>query len=291
MKWFWLTILIALFAMEATSQSYTDLQEGQIYPANSRVQIATLGIKFQVPQGWKGALPQGSSYFVMDSDDGLATTFLMVDNWTGDQLLQLMSQYIALDEVSGLTPAGQVRNTGGKYLCQYTVNGSMPPLHAYAVGKPGDHGYSVAAVILSAPENLESKKESIVNFMDSFILTAPDQVAVAAQSGGITDWKEYMTGRYIVYMKTESGYSEEEKIWLCTDGSFARYHSDSYMSGGDFSYAGEVPEKYGKWDVMGNTLFLNYEDGTQGQYTLAIYEDSLYLNDRKWFRDTNERCQ
>lgn len=276
--------------MTSTAQTYQELQQGVAYESLSKIQVSSVGIKLRVPDGWSGALPQGSDYFVMDNNDVAASCFLLVDQWDESQVRLLMSQYIPLDEFSGLNPTGELSENDGLLICDYTVASQSINSNAFVVGKIGDHGFSVAVVLLAASELIDTLKKSMIDLMNSVEFSPPATTPANPAGAEISDWEAYMKGRYIVYMKTESGYSEEEKIWLCSDGSFARYHSDSYLSGG-FSYAGQVPERYGKWGVSGNTLELNFEDGTQGTYSLEIYEDSLYLNGRKWFRDTNERCQ
>ena len=169
----------------------------------------------------------------------------------------------------------------------------MGEYKAYAVGKAGSHGMGVGVVLLAAPDRLEGLISAMDKLISSAKLEKPVAPLVASEPDFTGDWKAYMTGRHIHYLKTANGLSSSTKIWLCSDGSFAFYSSDNYMSNDAYTeFSGSVRsgDRIGSYDVIGNTLVLNFDDGDQHEYTLELTDEGLFLNGYRYFRVDNDRC-
>lgn len=306
MKWYFWMLIGLIPAAQAV-----EVQQGVIYEGSSRLESSQLGLSFQVPAGWQGAWPQGSEFFILESQALQSTVFMMIDQGTEQELRSLMSQPIPLDEQVVLQPVGQIRQQGKALIADYDVSGN-PQYAARIAATSGLNNLAVAFIALAAKESAPQLQPVLDQLVNSLGFSQP-KAPPAAATGGAGSWQDYMRGRYIVRMYTGSGYSEKEEVWLCSDGSF--YRSTNYGGGGGGFSGAFAGKGHGSWQASGQMgaqgqLVLRYGQGsvTQGSmpgmdwqeqgaggevltYSLAIENERLYLNGTKWFRDQNNYCQ
>ena len=106
-------------------------------------------------------------------------------------------------------------------------------------------------------------------------------------------WLSYLKGKHIVRFFTSSGYTEEQHIWLCSNGNYARRFNSGGFGGGA---SGAVQSNYdGTWTANGEgergRLILNSAD-VQLLFDLRWDYDSnrLYVAEKRWLHDKNNVC-
>ena len=107
-------------------------------------------------------------------------------------------------------------------------------------------------------------------------------------------WLTYLKGKHIVRFFTGSGYSEEQHIWLCSNGNYIRrFDSGGFGSGA----SGAVQANYdGSWTATGQgergRLILNSADGRVSFNLRWDYDrNRLYVDEKRWLHDKNNACQ
>ncbi|MCG8614531.1 MAG: hypothetical protein MI864_28800 [Pseudomonadales bacterium] len=311
-----LTLICSLCAISVSVQSI-EVQQGVVYPSGTRVESAQLGAAFTIPEGWQGAWPSGSEFFLLESRHLQANLFMMFDEVDQQQLLQIMSQSIPLDSGIQLIPNKQPITKNGIIAAPYTVKGSPTPLNAYVAGRELRQGLSVAIVALSQPQNRDDKNIEVNQITTELVKNIESRKPVIQNSGttdqGPNAWQTYLRGRYIARYYTGSGYSEKQELWLCSDGSFySSFNSGGYSMGGasgaaqsggqghwhaegSINSAGTLVLQFGAGKIsQGSTPGFDWQETSAGgerwTYELTL-TDKLYLNNKKWLRGNNEYCQ
>jgi hypothetical protein len=310
-------IIIAICLMPfVTTVQGVEIQQGQQYAAGTLLESSAAGMALSVPAGWVAGWPQGSGMLLLARSDNQGSIFVYVDEFDTDSARQLMAQPVPLGNGITLTPKSAPVTAGdGTLNADYTVSGASADLHGRISTRIGQHGVGAAFIVIATGNAIDSVRNTAASLVGSVRFSQP-AVAQAATGGddGVTgSWQDYMRGRYVVRYYTGSGYTEEEHIWLCSDGSFYRQTSSGGFGGGaSGAFAGKG---HGSWKARGSTdsvgeLILQYgagsvsetgttfgewtEQGAGGErvtFSLQFSEGYLYLNDRKWFRDGNQRCQ
>ncbi|OZG74997.1 hypothetical protein BTA51_00925 [Hahella sp. CCB-MM4] len=303
-------VLLPLISLCFLSAEAAEIQTNQLYQGGTQVQSSDIGLGVTIPESWQGALPAGSSFFVIESAALQATILLYAEQMSKSQLQQTMSQSIPLDASIQLVPTSAPRAEGDLLIADYQVP-ARPELKARIIGRTGSNGLSVALITLTPSQdpagvfNIAKDTAMKLNFFQ------PKQSATS--TGGSGSWQEYMRGRYIARYYSGSSYHEKQEIWLCSNGEF-------HTSGDSGGYGGGASGAYGnrgtgRWRAEGSlpgqgVLVLQYgpgyqfegstgdsdwsesgPGGEQARYRLSLYNDKLYLDDTQWLRGTNEYCQ
>ena len=298
----------------ASSAWPVEIQQGQQYPAGSLLESSAAGVALTVPDGWVAGWPQGSSMLVLARSDNQGSVFVYVDAFDAASAMQLMAQPVALGDGVVLVPKKAPRTASGdRLVADYSVNGAPQKLKARIETRIGGHGVGAAFIAVATPAVFDEVRGTAAGLADSMRFSAPVTASAAGSSGGDGgSWQDYMRGRYVVRYYTASGYTEEEHVWLCSDGSFLRSTASGGFGGGaSGAFAGKG---HGAWQAQGTTdrvgeLVLQYgagsvsetgttfgdwsEQGAGGErlvYALELRDGKLYLDDRQWFRDANQQC-
>ena len=96
-------------------------------------------------------------------------------------------------------------------------------------------------------------------------------------------------GYKLHYITSSTGYSNEEEIDLCAEGSFAK-------TGGGGAIGGRVSGTWqdsgsGQWSISRGELLLNYPNGQVESYEISLDGTKLLLNGYRYFRVATDRCQ
>jgi len=305
-----------IFLCFCFSSSYgVEIQQGGEYTSGTKVESSMAGLSFTIPEGWQGQWPTGSEMFVLGSTQLQAYIFVYVDQMTETAIPQEMNQVIPLDSGIALAPTTKPQKKGNTWQADYKVNGSPRPMSAHIQTRLGEHGVGAAFMAVSDLNTKQAVKQVVANLVMQSQFKIPQQMAQppGSQTQGNQNWQDYMKGRYIVFYYTGSGYHEEDHIWLCSDGSF--YRSGSAGGFGNNASGAFANKSQGRWKALGQqpnsgTLVLAYGDGSRfegsasgfdwseqsagggnTQFTLSLRNDKFYVNNSRWFRDTNQRCQ
>ncbi len=306
-------LIVTVFLFNYHNALYAvELSPGVLYESGTKVQSSELGLSLTIPSGWQGALPQGVDAFIMQKQGAQDTVLVRADQVDKQSILAMMNQPITLDEGVILMPIGKAVERSGVIEGKYSVSGQYAEAQAEIRTLLGKHGVSVALIGLGFSAGEPGK--TLAKLTKSVRLEAPTQ-AQTGQPGGASGgsgqkWSDYMRGRYIVYYYTGSGYSEEDHIWLCSDGTYFRSNSSGGFGGGaSGAFGGKAA---GRWDVkgtlpgdgiltlttgpgvsQGSTTFGDWSETrgpSQASFRLSLQSNKLYLDGTKWFRDKNQRC-
>ena len=220
---------------------------------------------------------------------------------SNDQMVrQTMSEQLVLDFQSQLSPKSKVDMSGGLYSQSYEVTGNNPQnLVGSAYGRLADSGLAVYVVMLEpAKQNMVSPVgRKLIRGMS---FPAPKtELEVQREAAKNIDWNEELRGRTLKYMYTGGGLSTTKKMNLCSDGSFSYSDSDSYASSdavGDFSAYSQGGQS-GRWQISGNRIVLQWNDGSTSQYSLSRRyvpewgEWGTFVDEERWFNVQNQVCQ
>ena len=299
-------LLILLAGAGRLSAAAVEIEPGRVYSGGTRLGVAEYGVAFTVPEGWRGALPHGAEVFQLQPEDGSDALILaMADAGTRDELEHTMGEPIPLGNGAVLRAAGGAQERGRALARRYEMAGAGPAYAAYGEGLAGANGIAVAYVLIAVPDAIgrwEPALRAMTDSTDLGSVAPPTQQgadgagdgAEGAASGAGDRWDVYLRGKHIVRLYTGSGYSEEEHIWLCSDGSFRRRGSGGGFGGG--ASGAFQSDSTGRWTATGagerGKLVLHYRDGSSGSYQLRwdYAENHLYVDDRRWFHDENRVC-
>lgn len=285
-----------------------ELEPNRLYAGGTTIEVSELGLSITIPEGWKGALPQGSSMFIMESSATNANTFLYGDEMTDEELREVMSATIPLDAQLSLEPTSGVREESGWFVADYCVPQNAE-LEARIKAQTGPSGIGLAMITVAKKGDFASAWSATDRIARSLTFREP---AVPPSNAG--NWQDYMRGRYVVRLYTGSGYYEEEHIWLCSNGQFIRSSNaggggvgsgasgayagrgqGAWRADGDLDGNGTLVLRYGATSFEGSTSDFSFQQQTGARevhYTLRLSEDDkLYLDGKRWFRDQNQRCR
>ncbi len=278
----------------------TEISPGVLYQPGTQLQVSTLGISFQVPQNWQAVLPQGSEVLIMEPTNAVARIIVSAMPGSNAQTIeQLMNQSQMLDAMSQLQPSGQLRREQQLFLRDYDIVGSnQQNLQASAYARLGDNQTAVFVILLQGQgqagiDNIGRRFIQSVKFGE-----VKTEFQVQAEASKNIDWNQELKGRTLRYLKTESGLSIDKNMSFCSDGTFAYSDDDSYISNDamtSFS-ATSNSDNYGRWQVQGNQIILQWNDGSRSQFTLSrrYVEDwgewGTFVDDERWFNVQNKVC-
>ncbi len=156
----------------------------------------------------------------------------------------------------------------------------------------------MAYVLIAAPAILATYEPVVRALADGTDLGAPETTAAAGAGGtpsGAGDrWDTYLKGKYIVRYYTATGFTDEQHLWLCSDGSFARRGASGGFGGG--ASGAFQADSSGRWTATGageyGTLTLHYGDGSTVRHELRwdYEENKLYVDGKRWLHGENEYC-
>ena len=278
----------------------TEISPGVLYQSGSQLQVSTLGISFQVPPNWQALLPEGSDVLIMEPTNAVARIIVSAVPGSNEQSIeQLMNQGQMLDAMSQLQPSGKLKRQQQLFLRDYAIVGSNPQnLEASAYARLGKNQTAVFVILLRG-----SGQNGIDTIGRQFIQSVQfDEVKtefqVQAEASQNIDWNQALKGRTLKYMKTSNGLSIQKSINLCSDGSFAYSDDDSYISNDAMSSfsASSNSDNFGRWQIQGNQIILQWNDGSRSQFTLSRRyveewnEWGTFVDDERWFNVQNKLC-
>lgn len=301
-------LLLCLGALIIPPGAAEELEQGRLYAGGTELTSQSLGIRFTLPPGWQGGSPPGSELFILESAQLSARILLYMDEGTLGEMREQASQPIQLDWQTTLTPKGTPTEADGILRAEFAV--SQQNVEASVLGREARPGLLITATTLSQAGQFAAAETFARGIVEDFNATPPPAPQTVASPGG---WDAVLRGAHLLRLYTGSGYSEEEHIYLCSDGSFHRSNNSGGFGNGASGASGA--QGLGRWrsegdPATGGTLFLVYGAGTVSSIsgpgfdqrrteaggetvTFSLHFDGkkLMVNNRRWFRDTNNFCQ
>jgi hypothetical protein len=273
----------------------TELVAGVVHPAGAELSVAGLGLVFTVPAGCEGALSAevGGLVLACARRQGLA----LAAGEAGVDLEGLraaLSASLPLDPTLTLVPRGSPQAEGQRLRVDYSV--AQAPDHAgLGLAVAGDNGAGVLLLAAAPTAELPAWQHSLEALAASLRFSAPGAPSAAGPAAGPPQGAlaDTLRGKRLRYLHSNTGFTDEWSIDLCSDGSFRyRRASSAFSSGfsGDFSAATEDVQG-GAWSVQGQVLTLRYEQGAVEQAPLVQQRDGWYHGQTRYFLvDENSHC-
>ncbi len=287
--------LIIIFTLLRLAINLCDAQQ---LPRNNDFQ--ELGISFDVPPGWTAQI---EGEIILMGHESIPGLMLMSENQASNVAeLKQMAQAGIIEEGVHLTPVGEFKNIGSNRLeghYQGTFNGQS--VKAFALAMIDQKGKGVNVMIVTSSNQFDQIHQN-----EAKKLAASVKFYQAIESDKTQEWKNYIVGQKLTYMKTTggsdygggySGTSDKIEIQLCGTGRFVFYansHS-SFDDSAGMGYVNDNESNVGQYEIStpGDTTFLmlNFDDGKISEYVLKTNDKNhTLLNNRRYFVTDSDQC-
>ena len=266
----------------------------------SHVDFQELGISFDVPPGWTAQI---EGEIILMGHESIPGLMLMSENQANNVAeLKQMAQAGIIEEGVHLKPVGEFKNIGSDRLevhYQGTFNGES--VKAFALAVIDQKGKGVNVMIVTSSNQFDQIHQD-----EAKKLAASVKFYQAIESSKTQEWKNYIVGQKLTYMRTSggsdygggySGTSDKIEIQLCGNGRFIFYansHS-SFDDSAGMGYVNDNESNVGQYEIStpGDTTFLilNFESGKVIEYKLTTNkENHTLLNGRRYFVTDSKPC-
>lgn len=253
---------------------------GKRYAGKVALEVPQLGLGFELPAGFAGALPAGSDWFHIGRDNEEGRVFVNADRTPRAQLKSMLAQPFAVAGALLLTPRGTVREEGSALVADYAASDGSREYQAQARVVSGASGVSVALVAVAPPGRLEPFVRLATQVAATLRFDVPPAVAASPGGGG---WAAALANRRVVKFHHGSGYSEKTEFVLCGDGRFQRSFGATSVSQLGTGVASN--RNSGRWSVQGSVLTLAYDDGNRVSVQLEDRGGQLFVDGERWLRE------
>lgn len=290
-------LALCLTLLEANAGA-VEPRPGQIYPGGTTLSLSSLGLSLSIPTAWRGALSPDGEALQMEPTAGGAMLLAYADHLSPEDTYTTLQGPIPLDSGLTLQLNGKITRRGSELSAQYSIP-LQPSLHSLGQAVSNANGTSVALFLIAPATNIDAYRSALQAAFNSInfhpLPSATPTSDTAKQNSGRDLWSDYLKGKHIVRFFTASGYSEEQHIWLCSDGGYYRSFDGGGWGGGA---SGAFQSQYaGKWQATGagehGQLQLQDNSGKVSTYQLRwdFKQNRLYVDGKRWLHDKNGACR
>lgn len=285
---FFFTLLFSTFFLQVITAQQT-----------GKVDYKTLGVSFEIPEGWVGQEVNGVFLIGHNTIPGV---IMLTTNEarTMEQMKQEARAGIIDQQGTNLQISSDFESVanngiGAEFegILEYQV------AKAYVIGllNPFGSGMTIAYMTLKDLYTSQHKSAAVV-------LAKSVKFRKPVYGPIVKEWKEKLNGVRLTYMDSYSsidysnpnytsggGYSSKTVIDLCAQGyfTFNGSHSLSVDAPGVSAGSNGNDQGAGSWKVIANTagqavLQLNYHNGDISEYVLTMEGDKTMLNGNRYFR-------
>jgi hypothetical protein len=268
---------------------------------SGEVKYNQFGVKFVIPDGWKGVENESN---IMVTTDSLNVTIML--SLHTNTLAQLEEEaQVGINDQNG---TALMMSSGFSYpkpnvlLTNFRGVVEMQSCIAafYGLENKGGFGMSIMGLAFAGEDTTAAYKaaRSIMNSVEFYKKPTiqPDKAITVDKSNSareIAEWTTFLSNTKLTYSNSISvgdlqiaGGKNEITLDLCEEGYFIFNSRDDLSMGdeGDTSNKGN-----GKWQTLANqddgySLFLRFHDGAQTSYTLQTNDKKLFLNGNEYVR-------
>ncbi len=207
-----------------------------------------------------------------------------------EALAQEMDGVITYKEVD-LHPVGPATRLGGGLVYNsYNYVDEGEEGASFVVGLVADDGTMVLMISLSPPEMFDAYQQAAIQITETVNVTLGDNYASSGASAApyssspsvnapAGNRNADIVGAWMSRSNRGSGgiYIESSSKWAFSADGTVAWGSGAVVAGGTGGVSirggGDNPPDYGAWATNGTALQINWQDGTQGNWTYEVFED------------------
>ncbi len=259
---------------------------------SGNVNFEQLGISFDIPEGWVGQ--EANGVYVIASYTKAGVIILSPQDYSGlDVMKAELAKGYKEDGGTSLMPSSAISELDANTVtmeCSGTLQ--WQAAKGFVTATMNQFGQDVVIMAITTANLYTEEYKNLVLGLERSLTFAKPKVAPASN-----DWKSLLSGVKLTYMDSyysssytdggvSGGYSTKMVFDLCSQGYFIHYGSDNMTVGSDVSsgYSSGNSQGSGRWEVIGNTLKLTFNNGRVWEYQLSMKEGKTYLDGKKYFR-------
>jgi hypothetical protein len=261
-------------------------EKGPVSPASgTRKTDQYAGYSFALPAGW-ACKETGEGFHLTKA--GEKAELVVAPHFTPSVQQALAESNQPVNDANSQTYLTPVSKPYGNNGVQVSITGQAQgkPFSSETISLMSPHGNGgVSFTAISVAGSASSYLPQLKSMAASATFMVPKAHPQAAA------WKQKLTGKKLLYLKTEGGGTTKISIDLYQDGSYSYSYQSSYSSGGyaDFSYA-DKDEDRGQWQIVsrGNEIILlgnSSQKGGSTAYVLSSGQNNgeVMLDNRRYF--------
>lgn len=268
---------------------------GLLYPGNTLLGVAALGLQYRIPAAWKGGVRADSStlLFGSDTEPGLVLGVLTLAG-DGNFIMRVLPASFWTDSFGGFSISQAPSAKGSLITGEWTGFGSQQGALMRLTGVVHPSGGLIGFIGFFTPPNRSVMQATLDSFVNSTV-TVPrltDQNWVDALRGRAFRWSSYKSTGNGGNSGSLSRWSENN-AFFCTGTYEITTRSESTyggtLSGGAFYGGGSSSNstEVGDWTVVrtpsGSVLVLLSSTGVQAaSITLGTSGNSFYFGDQEF---------
>ncbi len=263
------------FYLGGTKMEYPDSGVTFTLPKNT---VAVASDKVPKHELTVGLMPQANE------DNNLMVIQIGMSNY--DALAKEFDGELTYNGIK-LHPVGKAtRANDGVVYNNYTYTDDGEKGASFAVGLVAKDGTAVIMMTLSPPSMLEAYRQAASEIVATVSVTLGVGVDASASSSGgpavqapAGNRNTDIVGAWMSRSNRGSGgiYIESASKWAFSADGTVAWGSGAVVAGGTAGVSirggGDNPPDYGAWATNGAALQINWQDGTQGNWTYEVFED------------------
>lgn len=273
-----LALTTTLLSAAATAETLT---AGKRYQGKTTLEVPAFELSFELPKGYVGMQPPGGEWFHVGKDDEVGRIFMWATRATTAEANATMSSMFPVAGALMLQPTGEVRSDDNELAADYTATDGVNQYQAH-VRTIVKNNVAVAVVAVAPSESLDSLK-ALSKRLASSLKFGVKPKAPKAGNVGNGAWAAELADKHVVRYYHGSGYSEKKEFWLCANGSF--HNSFNATSNSQLGTGVANDGAAGRWSVTGNTLKLQWSDGSASEHALENRDGKLFVDGERWLRE------
>ena len=281
-------ILTFLFG---TLQAQERVQPAKTYLGGDIIYAPLSGIQFAIPEQWSGYyIPESEMFYMRSDTSSLVNVLLMVNR---DESLEALR--FRWDKGVEMAPDVFIKPASSFAINDDQLSGELylsnnKNVKGFGLTKCGEFN-ACAVFLLTAPTaEYLNFKNALEGLAEGIVLNEPSQESIEDEF----DWKRELEGKYLLMNESTGTSTRGNHLWLCYDGTFTM---DLKRKGLAKKQAGKYKGKSkGRFTIIGTgasgQLVLQFEDDSLENLTveLTLKGEAIYLNEDRYFRSENTKC-
>lgn len=254
------------------------------YLAGSQIDFVDLGVSFTLPNDVHGVLspdnPQNEFIVVLNdfAENGNNGIYLQITNANLSQMAQQMNGVMNFKGTQ-LHPIATTQMVDGAAYNEYEYSDDGQYFNAFMLLVMLAEDNAVLLLAASPQDIYPSYKQAVIDIAQSIHFNAPmvQHILASANNEIAENLAPELIGAWMNRRSASNGiYIESTTKWVFSgDGSIA-WGSGAVIAGGTAGVSlrggGDNPPDFGRWTTEGETLRIQWDDGTQGEWIFSVFD-------------------